>query len=54
MRLCAVADYCSAGVDWTLDQIYYLSSASRPSHVVLSRFWISMAIINDELDDIFQ
>ena len=40
--LCDVAYYCSAGVDWYLDQIDYIKNASRTSQMFLSRFWISM------------
>ena len=52
--LCAVAYHCSTGVDWYFDQIEDLQIAYRPNQMVLSRFWISMENIHDELDDIFQ
>ena len=42
--------YCSADMDWYLDQIENLYSASRPSQMVLSRFWIHMESIHAELD----
>ena len=48
--LCNQDQCCSAGMDWSLDQIENLQSSSRPSQMVLQRFWISMASIHVELD----
>ena len=41
---------CSDSIYWSLDQIENLWSSSRPSQMVLQRFWISMASIHAELD----
>ena len=49
-----VAYCCSSSVYWYLDQIEDLYSASRPSQMVLSRFWVSIASIHDDLDDMVQ
>ena len=46
--------YFSASLDWSLEQIDHLYSASRPSQMVLLRFWISMTSINAALDDMDQ
>ena len=54
VELCAVVYYCSTGVDWSLDQIEDLQSVPRTSQMVLSRFWMSMAIIHDNLDIMVQ
>ena len=50
MLLCDVKYFFSAGMDWYLNQFENLLSSSRPSQMVLSRFWISIASINDELE----
>ena len=49
-----MAYYCSAVMDWSLNQIENLYSSSRPSQMVLSRFWIYMAIIHAKLDAMYQ
>ena len=48
--LCNWVKCCSTGMYWSLDQIDNLLSSSRPSQMVLQRFWISMASIHVELD----
>ena len=48
--LCDLANYCSAGMDWSLEQIENLQSSSRPIQMVLLRFWIYMVSIHAELD----
>ena len=50
MGLCNWELCLSAGMYWSLDKIGNLYSSSRPSHVVLQRFWISMLSIHVELD----
>ena len=48
MGLCDVADFCSDGVDWYLDQIEDIYGASIPSKVVLYKIWIFMEIIHND------
>ena len=45
-----LANYFLADMDWSLEQIENLWRSSRTSKMILYRFWISMAIINAELD----
>ena len=52
--LCAVTHYCSYVMDWYLGEIEGLLSSPRPSQMVLSRYWKSMAIIHAELDAMVQ
>ena len=47
---CDMVYYCSAGMDCSLEQIENLYSSSRPSQMILQRFWVSMASIHVELD----
>ena len=54
VRYCAVEDYCYAGMYWYLEHIEDVYNSSRPRQMVLSRFWVSMTTIHDELDDIVQ
>ena len=48
--LCNRGQFYYAGMDWYLDQIENLQSSSRPSQMVLQRFWIYIASIHVELD----
>ena len=54
MGLCYVAYYCSDGMNWALEKIEDLYSASIPSQMVLLRFWTSMASIIADMDAIVQ
>ena len=50
MSFFAVVGCLSAGMDYSLDQIGYLYSASIPSQMVLSRIWVSVAIVHNNMD----